>query len=362
MLNFNREQLILIFNYIKTPTNPQINEARKLGFFSQYQDSLICPACGGEVFFDNGSFRCLANRHQYHYESGIPIFLPPPEIFLAETTTKIIKDFYEHHPFPGYHGLESSPELRVKAKKNLFFALLEEQIPADTKVLEIGCGTGQLSNFLGLAGQRNILATDLSLPALKLGQEFKERNQVANTIFLQMDLFRPAFKDASFDMVICNGVLHHTSSPFLGFQIISRLVKKGGFVVLGLYNRYGRLPNRLKRLAFNLFPGYFKFLDPCLQDENLDAKQKNSWYLDQYKNPHESTHTIDEILSWFDRAGLEFINSLPKTVISEAFSQNESLFTPHQRGTTFDHFLVQLELLMNQNPKGGFFIMIGRKK
>ena len=38
-----------------------------------------------------------------------------------------------------------------------------------------------------------------------------------------------------FDVVLCNGVLHHTSDPYGGYRGIARLVKPGGLIVVGLY-------------------------------------------------------------------------------------------------------------------------------
>jgi len=35
--------------------------------------------------------------------------------------------------------------------------------------------------------------------------------------------------------------------------------------------------------------------------------------MDQYKHPHESTHTIREVIGWLDKAGLRFVKSIPKT-------------------------------------------------
>jgi 2-polyprenyl-3-methyl-5-hydroxy-6-metoxy-1,4-benzoquinol methylase len=55
-----------------------------------------------------------------------------------------------------------------------------------------------------------------------------------------MNLFRPALRQNAFDVVVCNGVLHHTADPLGGFRSISRLVKAGGFIIVGVYNRIGR--------------------------------------------------------------------------------------------------------------------------
>ena len=84
--------------------------------------------------------------------------------------------------------------------------------------------------------------------------------------------------------------------------------------------------------------------------------------MDQYRNPHESTHTIDEVLRWFDSTGIKFINSIPKATPFSVFSENEKLFIANPRGSWFDHFIVQIELLLKGGKEGGFFIMIGQKQ
>jgi hypothetical protein len=157
-------------------------------------------------------------------------------------------------------------------------------------------------------------------------------------------------------------VLHHTGDPFLGFETLVKCLKPGGFIVVGLYNTYGRLTTDLRRAVFRLTGDRLTFLDPRHRVKGLSDVRKQAWFKDQYKHPHESKHTIDEVLGWFDRVGVEFINSIPKAVASQSFSQDEKLFEPHPRGSAVDHFLVQAGMLLSGGREGGLFVMIGRKK
>jgi SAM-dependent methyltransferase len=279
----------------------------------------------------------------------------------AEDVTDMVKAFYEQTPFPNYDDLDSGEGLREKARKGVFARLLDEQIPHGSKILEVGCGTGQLTNFLGLTWGRAVFGTDLCLNSLRLAQNFKEKNRIANAAFLQMNLFRPVFKPESFDLVVCNGVLHHTSDPFLGFQTISKLVKNDGFIVIGLYNTYGRLFTDSRRAIFRLTGNRLKFLDPHLRNRNVGKAKKNAWFMDQYKHPHESKHTIGEVIEWFDSSGFEFVNSIPKATAFSSFQENEKLFEANPAGSAFDHFLVQLGMVLTGGREGGFYLMIGRK-
>ena len=111
----------------------------------------------------------------------------------------MVKSFYEETPFPNYDDLDGRESLQTKAKRGVFARLLDEQIPRPALVLEAGCGTGQLSNFLGMNWGRTVIGADLCLNSLRLAKSFRDRCSIANAQFVQMNLFRPPFagRDAS---------------------------------------------------------------------------------------------------------------------------------------------------------------------
>jgi SAM-dependent methyltransferase len=323
---------------------------------------LMCPACQGDLEVAENSIKCLECRNCYEVKNNIPLLFVPNEWSGSkEDVTEVEKSFYEKTPFPNYEDFENVADLVEKARRGLFANLLNEQIPYNIRVLEVGCGTGQLTNFLGVA-HRVVFGTDMCLNSLRLAQEFKEKNNLERVGFYQMNLFRSVFKEESFPVVICNGVLHHTSDPFAGFQSISRLVKKGGYILVGLYNRYGRIVTDFRRFVFNISNNHFKILDPRLRNKDIGNVRKLTWFMDQYKNPHESKHTIGEVLEWFDETGFEFVNSIPKSKVFTTFTEKEKLFKPNPRGSWLDRFLVQTKLIFKGSEEGGFFLMIGRRK
>lgn len=325
-------------------------------------DMFICPACQGDLKVVEDGIQCFKCHHDYQIKDGIPLLFLPHEENSKKDVTKVVREFYEETPFPNYEEFENIGDLVQKAQKSLFARLLNEQIPFNLRVLEVGCGTGQLSNFLGVA-QRKIFGTDMSFHSLRLGQEFKKKNNLERTGFYQMNLFRPLFKKESFPIVICNGVLHHTGDPFSGFKSISALVKKGGYILIGLYNKYGRLITDVRRIFFKISRNRFtSLLDPNLKTEGVGKIKKNAWFTDQYKNQHESKHTIGEVLQWFAKTGFEFVYGIPHPKAFEGFKLNDSIFKPHPKGTWADHFITQFHLMLSGSQEGGFFIMIGRKK
>jgi len=308
-----------------------------------HSDIFVCPACGGSLTVDADKIKCLKCHNSYEVEDGIPLlFLPHEGDNSKKNITNIVKSFYEKTPFPNYEEMENIGDLVEKAQKSFFPRLLNEQIPFNIRILEVGCGTGQLSNFLGTA-HRDVFATDICFNSLKLGQRFKENNGLERVDFYQMNLFRPIFKEESFPLVICNGVLMPTSDPFGGFKSISKLVKKGGYIVIGLYNKYGRLITDIRRIIFRISGDRFKFLDPRLRDRG--ETKKDAWFADQYKNPHELKHTIGEVLKWFDETGFEFVYGIPNPKAFNTFKLSDSIFKKHPQGNWFDHFITQFQMV-----------------
>lgn len=328
-------------------------------------DLLRCPSCRGKL--ERPSEHALACRvcvRSFPVEEGIPLLYSSNDWESGKPdVTDSVRAFYEENPFPNYDDVDSVFRLAQKAEQGFFARMLNEQIPPGSRVLEVGCGTGQLSNYLGsMGGNRRVFGTDLCLNSLKLAERFRRQNEIENLVFLQMNLFRPTLPPNSFDVVICSGVLHHTSDPERGFHSIVGLVREGGILIIGLYNALGRVPNDLRMLLFKIFGKRLLGLDRHLRNPNLGEEKRRVWFKDQYEHPHESRHTMDEVLQWFKKANVQFVNALPAPVLFQPFSPDSRLFEPHSAGNRFERFLVQLNLLLQGGREGGYFIMIGRRR
>jgi len=144
-----------------------------------------------------------------------------------------------------------------------------------------------------------------------MGENFRKKNNIKNLFFLRMNLFNLFFIKEFFDVIISNGVLHHTENPRLAFIELTKYLKKGGYIIIGMYHKYGRIYNKITKFLINTFGKSFKFLDKKTLDKNLSEEKRLAWFMDQYKNPKESTHTFAEVLNWFNSADIEFISSIP---------------------------------------------------
>ena len=126
--------------------------------------------------------------------------------------------------------------------------------------------------------------------------------------------------------------------------------------MIGLYHRHGRLVTKLKQMLAKLVGRRIRFLDSHAR--KLSAEDKNNaWVRDQFFNPHETSHTPAEVLSWFDECNVDFVNLLP-----HMHDPEKSLFDPRDRAafSPLDDLLLMFDTA--QIREGGFFIMVGRKK
>lgn len=319
------------------------------------------PITADPLVVTPSSARNVRTGATYAVEENIPrLFVPTDaESLHGLDVTETVKAFYEQTPFPNYEDVDTPRALMEKARTSRFAALLNEQIPYDARVVEIGCGTGQLSNFLGIA-HRTVLGVDVCLNSLRLAEGFRAANGLERVSFAQMNLFRPALKDAFFDVVISNGVLHHTGDCRAAMRRIGRLVRPGGHLVIGLYNAYSRQLHYARRRLYSLTGITGRWLDPHFGKVKSSGK-RDAWFRDQYCHPHETSHTLDEVLRWFDEDGFEFVNSIPAPVPGRVLGARDRLFEPQGRGTAASRVASQLANLADGYREGGFFVMIGRR-
>jgi SAM-dependent methyltransferase len=277
-----------------------------------------------------------------------------------EAIPRRVRAFYEDCSFPGYDDFDSPQQLAAKAERGIFARLLDQQIPLNARVLDAGCGTGQLTLFLSLP-RRKVLGIDFSFASLSKGAAFGKRFALTTARFCQMDLLNLALKEESFDYVFCTGVLHHTADPRRGFDGLCRLIKRGGYIVIGLYNTYARLPLDARRLIFRLTGGRWTALDFIMRQKHVGAEKKRIWYLDQYRNPHEVKMSVDEVLAWFRENGIEYVNSVPQINRSLTFTEDEELFARREPGSRVDHVISQLRWMFTISREGGLFVIIGQR-
>jgi SAM-dependent methyltransferase len=312
-------------------------------------DLLACPACGGRL---TEGFVCTGCGETWPAPDGIPQLRLP-----VEGQTEIVRQFYNEAPFPGYPPNDSLTWLRTRAERSAFARLLDASIPGDARIVEIGCGTGQMSLYLARA-DRTVIGCDLSRGALSLGASAARRWGVDKVRFIECDLTNLPLRPGAFDVVYCSGVLHHTPDPRASFRAIAGAVRPGGTIVIGLYNLYARIPLRLRRVVARLTNYRWIPFDPVLRERDAEPARREAWLRDQYRHPEEHSHSVAEVRKWFAENGIDYVSTYPSTLIGD---EPEDLFAPAPDEWAPETILAQIGWMRSLGGEGGLFVVAGRR-
>lgn len=131
--------------------------------------------------------------------------------------------------------LEFLKPLEVRLEQNN----IPRSVFSNMRCLDAGCGGGRGTVLMGQAGAKEVYAFDLSEQNVKTTQARAEMFGLSNVHTQCGSLLELPFEDESFDIVWCNGVLHHTSDPDKALSEVARVLKKGGHMWLYLYGSGG---------------------------------------------------------------------------------------------------------------------------
>jgi 2-polyprenyl-3-methyl-5-hydroxy-6-metoxy-1,4-benzoquinol methylase len=282
-----------------------------------------------------------------------------------------VQNFYNKTPFPDYDLSRFTTKEDLELSAWSFAQILDQSIPKDASIIDVGTGTGQLSAYLSLR-RKCVYGIDFSDHSLSKAKALKQKLQLDSWNLRKVDILDPQqIKEIGqkFDFVLCLGVLHHTGEAYKGFQNIMNLVKPGGFVAIGLYNRYGRILLKLRiLLAKTIFKNSDRFKDWAikLQIGKVEDKERaRGWWNDQYLHPHETTHTVGEVIRWFRKNNIEYYETVPSCRLFNN-SDIEIAGVWNNMGEKKPNFLVrlykQLSWIWTTHREGGYWITFGRKK
>ena len=317
----------------------------------RFLDLLACPACQGAL---DSTWTCRGCGARHSAGDGIPDLRLP-----GDTRTETVRQFYDHAPFPGYRAKDSLEALRLRAERSEFARLLDAAIALDARIVEIGCGTGQMSLYLARA-DRIVIGADLTRASLALGAAAARRFGVDGVQFVETDLHRPGLRAGAFDVVYVSGVLHHTPDPRQSFAELLPLLRPGGIIVLGLYNAFARLPLRLRRAVARLSRFRWIPFDPVLRDRKSEPERREAWVRDQYRHPEEHRHTVAEVRRWFAENSVEYLRTYPSVLIGE--EEAGALFSADDDYWGLEAWLAQTGWMATLGYEGGLFVTIGQRR
>jgi SAM-dependent methyltransferase len=314
-----------------------------------FRDLLACPACGGTLA---AGWICRGCGARFEAPEGIPNLR-----MSSDDRTEAVRRFYEQAPFPGYAPHEDLQALHARAGRSAFARLIDDAIPGDARIVEIGCGTGQMCLYLARA-DRLVVGADLTRASLRLGAAAARRFGLDRVQFVETDARRPGLRGGAFDVVYSAGVLHHTPDPRAAFARLVPLARPGGIIVVGLYNAFARVPLRLRRFVARLSGFRLIPFDPVLRDRAHEPARRAAWLRDQYQHPEEHRHTLAEVQGWFAENRVEYLRAYPSAMLDD---EPADLFARAADNWRPEGWLAQLGWMRALGHEGGLFFTIGRR-
>jgi len=144
-------------------------------------------------------------------------------------------------------------------------------------ILEIGCGTGEVSYWIAEQTNMQVLGTDLCEPFIK---DAKEKFVRPNLSFEVLDFNKPEqVKDRKFDYVVGNGILHHLHNHLdQALQTMRDLLTDKGRIIFmepNIYNPYCAVIFNIARKWANLEPDEMAFSKGFITTKLQAAHYKN---------------------------------------------------------------------------------------
>jgi SAM-dependent methyltransferase len=191
------------------------------------------------------------------------------------------------------------------------YPTLVELLQPDTYVIEIGCGAGWLTNSIAYHYGSRIRAVDFNPVAIERATSVARALDVAPSFEVaDLFLFRP---EEAADLVVSLGVLHHTNDCHQAIRhVITHCLKPGGHAFIGLYHTYGRRPflEHFRKMQEAGASEDEMFAHYCrLMPQTTDPTHARSWFRDQVLHPHETQHTLAEMLPLIDECGADLVST-----------------------------------------------------
>jgi demethylmenaquinone methyltransferase/2-methoxy-6-polyprenyl-1,4-benzoquinol methylase len=115
--------------------------------------------------------------------------------------------------------------------RRLVTRTLRPSLVESARVLDVACGTGDLSLMLASAGARSVVGLDFCRPMLEIARR-KASEGLLPIQFIEGDALRLPFADESFDVATIAFGLRNLSSVEEGLRELRRVLRPGGLLTV----------------------------------------------------------------------------------------------------------------------------------
>ena len=168
--------------------------------------------------------------------------VPPSNRDYPDPVTQSVAGQYLDWPYPAWSRVTAPGPTTLPAVVEAMDEGRPSGLPATSKVLVAGCGTGREAALIALRfPDARITAIELSPASLACAVERCAASGLDDIDFRLLDLNRVADLGRTFDFITCSGVLHHLPDPEAGWAALAGVLRPGGVMRIMLYSKLARL-------------------------------------------------------------------------------------------------------------------------
>lgn len=207
---------------------------------------------------DLDGYHLISKHSSYVISDGIPNFVYTVN---DQTQKQVQESFGEKWTQSDFGQDDIEFEKKIKPIYLEMMGLEESTLDIfnNKTILEVGIGSGSSSRLWGPQA-KEFHGVDISKAVYRVPSNLK--NVLMNPILSQADINKLPYLDESFDVIVSNGVFHHTPDTKLALKNSLKKLKIGGFCIFYIYKK--KSPIR-------------EFSDDYIRSKISDLPYDNAW-------------------------------------------------------------------------------------
>ena len=191
-------------------------------------------------------------------------------------------------------------------KKFLRLAGIDTNNRKNLKVADVGCGTGEMTKWLGENITGEVVGIDNDSQQIDMALSIGKSTPTCNVKFIVHDITDRNLPGQEYDIVYCRFLLHHLAYPVIAIENLLKMTKKNGKIILGEPIMDGRW----------IYPRCDEYYE--IYNLHLQNKSNHAW------DPNFGKRIISEVAK-FDNANIQYFEHFRPILTTEKVKRHHLL-------------------------------------
>ena len=243
---------------------------------------------------------------------------------LIDIEKKVLENYKIYSPSKIPLEKKNSKKYFLRREKLFLDCLkLPKKIFLGANLLDLGCGTGEADLLYAKWGAKLNLVEINPKSVKQLRKYFSYFGLTKSIAKIENKSLFDYNSKKKFDIIVSEGVLHHTQNVEKGFKKLSTNLKSGGFCVLQVAFDSSQLQRNLQRFILDYLVGNqysnklieeiseILFSETINRANKIGGRSKKQIIYDAYTNPKHKGVNLPNLLNIFKKNNINYYSSYP---------------------------------------------------